>query len=139
MGIVGVTLQIPKSFSTLGCTRYGYEKLSLATHKGRWQLEMHSAIPDVIRLSLLEHKGSRVLQYSDILERKMSSRSFYGTAQNRVKHNFHSLNHIFILVPTVLQRKLETRLHRRNCLLFCLIVSKNNKFAHLQLCITSCT
>lgn len=70
LDIVGVTLQIPKSFSTLGCTRYGYKKLSLTTHKARWQLEMYNTIPDVIPLFLLEHEDPSVLQYSDFRKKK---------------------------------------------------------------------
>jgi len=83
-------------FQYSGYTKYCYKKLSLATHKARCQLEICSTTPDVIALFLLEHKGSRILQHSDILARKMNSRSFFGTAQNKVKHNFHSLNHIYL-------------------------------------------
>lgn len=133
--IVGFMLQIPKTFSNLGCTRYGYKKLSLATHKTRWQLEIYSTIPDVIHLFLLKHKGSRVLQHSDF-KNKNEEQIFLWDCSNRATHNFHSLNHVFILIPTILQTKLETRLHKRNCLLFCLIFSKNNNFAHLRPCIT---
>lgn len=120
VGIVVFMLQIPKTFSSLGSTRYGYKKLSFATHKIRWQLEIYSTIPDVIYLFLLEHKGSRVLQHGDF-KNKNEEQIFLWDHSNRVTHSFHSLNHIFILIPTMLHRKLETRLHKRNCLLFCLL------------------
>lgn len=65
LDIVRDMLQFPKSFSTLGHTRYGYGMSSPSTLKARWQLEMYSTIPDVIPLFLLEYKASRALQYSD--------------------------------------------------------------------------
>lgn len=75
LGIARGVLKIHRSFSTLGSTKYDYEKVSPSTHKTRWQLHIYNTIPDVISLSLLEHKALGFFS-TVILERNTEQQIF---------------------------------------------------------------